>query len=245
MIQESNRLEYLIPKKTSLRHRLPMADQGFIEFVAYLLEVNPKKRPSASEALKHPWLSFPYEPISSWGILLLDRGWLNICLDTWAPWNFDRSRFNTFYHDGAMASTKVQKANPYMVWSCLGATIRRSYVPCRPVLSQHALCCACNITLVFFFGLFLAPDVTGHFGLGTLERISRNRAVMLYMVWSLLNPVRPCHAVHLCYGSNPSSERLSGCLGICLSKLFCEAYKVCLSFLIAIKNWSTGSVCSY
>lgn len=64
--QESNRLEYLIPKKTSLRHRLPMADQGFIEFVAYLLEVNPKKRPSASEALKHPWLSFPYEPISSW-----------------------------------------------------------------------------------------------------------------------------------------------------------------------------------
>ncbi|GJM96421.1 hypothetical protein PR202_ga13252 [Eleusine coracana subsp. coracana] len=63
--QETNRLEYLIPKKTSLRHRLPMADQGFIEFVMYLLEVNPKKRPSASEALKHPWLSFPYEPISS------------------------------------------------------------------------------------------------------------------------------------------------------------------------------------
>ncbi|KAM0842763.1 hypothetical protein ACQ4PT_058159 [Festuca glaucescens] len=63
--QESSRLEYLIPKKTSLRHRLPMADQGFIEFVAYLLEVNPKKRPSALEALKHPWLSFPYEPISS------------------------------------------------------------------------------------------------------------------------------------------------------------------------------------
>ncbi|KAJ0987550.1 hypothetical protein J5N97_005906 [Dioscorea zingiberensis] len=63
--QESNRLEYLIPKKTSLRHRLPMGDQGFIDFVAHLLEVNPKKRPSASEALKHPWLSYPYEPISS------------------------------------------------------------------------------------------------------------------------------------------------------------------------------------
>ncbi|WOK97529.1 hypothetical protein Cni_G06237 [Canna indica] len=63
--QETNRLEYLIPKKTSLRYRLPMGDQGFIEFVSYLLEVNPKKRPSASEALKHPWLSFPYEPISS------------------------------------------------------------------------------------------------------------------------------------------------------------------------------------
>ncbi|KAL3529445.1 hypothetical protein ACH5RR_008767 [Cinchona calisaya] len=63
--QETSRLEYLIPKKTSLRHRLPMGDQGFIDFVAHLLETNPKKRPSASEALKHPWLSFPYEPISS------------------------------------------------------------------------------------------------------------------------------------------------------------------------------------
>lgn len=65
VLQETNRLEYLIPKKTSLRHRLPMGDQGFIDFVAHLLEINPKKRPSASEALKHPWLSYPYEPISS------------------------------------------------------------------------------------------------------------------------------------------------------------------------------------
>ncbi|XP_057804230.1 uncharacterized protein LOC131019659 isoform X1 [Salvia miltiorrhiza] len=63
--QDSNRLEYLIPKKSSLRHRLPMGDQGFIDFVAHLLEVNPDKRPSASEALKHPWLQYPYEPISS------------------------------------------------------------------------------------------------------------------------------------------------------------------------------------
>ncbi|KAI3816196.1 hypothetical protein L1987_15887 [Smallanthus sonchifolius] len=63
--QDTNRLEYLIPKKTSLRHRLPMGDQGFIDFVTHLLEINPKKRPSAAEALKHPWLSYPYEPISS------------------------------------------------------------------------------------------------------------------------------------------------------------------------------------
>ncbi|CAH8312062.1 unnamed protein product [Eruca vesicaria subsp. sativa] len=63
--QENNRLEYLIPKRTSLRHRLPMGDQGFTDFVAHLLEINPKKRPSASEALKHPWLSYPYEPISA------------------------------------------------------------------------------------------------------------------------------------------------------------------------------------
>ncbi|KAG6530371.1 hypothetical protein ZIOFF_012599 [Zingiber officinale] len=63
--QETNKLEYLIPKKTSLRHRLPMGDQGFIDFIAYLLEVNPKKRPNALDALNHPWLSYPYEPISS------------------------------------------------------------------------------------------------------------------------------------------------------------------------------------
>ncbi|EOA33196.1 hypothetical protein CARUB_v10019686mg [Capsella rubella] len=63
--QESNRLEYLIPKRTSLRHRLPMGDQGFTDFVAHLLEINPKKRPSAADALKHPWLSYPYEPISA------------------------------------------------------------------------------------------------------------------------------------------------------------------------------------
>ncbi|KAF5777824.1 putative dual-specificity kinase CMGC-DYRK-PRP4 family [Helianthus annuus] len=63
--QDTNRLEYLIPKKTSLRHRLPMGDQGFIDFVTHLLEINPTKRPSAAEALKHPWLSYPYEPISS------------------------------------------------------------------------------------------------------------------------------------------------------------------------------------
>ncbi|KAH6761481.1 Protein kinase superfamily protein [Perilla frutescens var. hirtella] len=63
--QETNRLEYLIPKKSSLRHRLPMGDQGFIDFVANLLEPNPKKRPSAAEALKDPWLQYPYEPISS------------------------------------------------------------------------------------------------------------------------------------------------------------------------------------
>lgn len=68
LTQDTNKLEYLIPKKSSLRHRLPMGDQGFIDFVAYLLEINPKKRPSASEALKHPWLQYPYEPISSWRI---------------------------------------------------------------------------------------------------------------------------------------------------------------------------------
>lgn len=63
--KDTNRVEFLMPKKTSLRHRLSMGDEGFIDFVSYLLEINPKKRPTASEALQHPWLSYPYEPISS------------------------------------------------------------------------------------------------------------------------------------------------------------------------------------
>lgn len=63
--QETDQLEYLLPKKTSLSHRLPMGDQGFVEFVGYLLQNNPAKRPTALEALQHPWLSYPYEPISS------------------------------------------------------------------------------------------------------------------------------------------------------------------------------------
>lgn len=63
-LQETDRLEYLIPKKTSLRHRLPTGDAGFTDFVSTLLETNPEKRPSAEEALKHPWLSFPYEPFN-------------------------------------------------------------------------------------------------------------------------------------------------------------------------------------
>jgi serine/threonine protein kinase len=63
--QDSDQLEYLRPKKTSLAHRLPMGDQGFVEFVAYLLQIDPTIRPSATEALQHPWLSYPYEPISS------------------------------------------------------------------------------------------------------------------------------------------------------------------------------------
>ncbi|KAJ7562869.1 hypothetical protein O6H91_03G087100 [Diphasiastrum complanatum] len=62
---DSDRMDYLLPKKTSLAHRLPMGDQGFVDFVDHLLQINPQNRPSASDALKHPWLSFPYEPISS------------------------------------------------------------------------------------------------------------------------------------------------------------------------------------
>lgn len=55
------RYEFLKPKHTSLSHRLAGADQGFVEFVAHLLNVDPSRRPSAEAALQHPWLQVLYE----------------------------------------------------------------------------------------------------------------------------------------------------------------------------------------
>lgn len=46
----------LYPKKTTLAHRLHTDDQGFLDFVSSLLQLHPGKRPSAEEALRHPWL---------------------------------------------------------------------------------------------------------------------------------------------------------------------------------------------
>ena len=60
-VQDTDRLEYVVPKRTTLKHRLPMADAGFIQFLTSLLQVDPDKRPTATEALNHPWLSHRYE----------------------------------------------------------------------------------------------------------------------------------------------------------------------------------------
>ncbi|XP_058110224.1 uncharacterized protein LOC131253293 isoform X2 [Magnolia sinica] len=57
---ETDQLEYIIPEKSSLVHRLEVSDMEFIEFVRELLQTNPDKRPTATEALEHPWLSHPY-----------------------------------------------------------------------------------------------------------------------------------------------------------------------------------------
>ena len=35
---------------------MPDADEGLLEFVSYLLTVDPRKRPTAAQALQHPWL---------------------------------------------------------------------------------------------------------------------------------------------------------------------------------------------
>jgi len=58
--EETDQLEYLIPEKSSLRRHLQCPDSEFVDFLSYLLQINPRRRPTADEALQHPWLSFAY-----------------------------------------------------------------------------------------------------------------------------------------------------------------------------------------
>jgi serine/threonine protein kinase len=43
-------------KKTSIKHRLHTEDEDFVDFVSHLLQYDQTKRPSALEALRHPFL---------------------------------------------------------------------------------------------------------------------------------------------------------------------------------------------
>ncbi|KAK7300524.1 hypothetical protein RJT34_11370 [Clitoria ternatea] len=58
--EETDQLEYIIPEESSLEQHLQVKDSMFIDFVRYLLSINPKRRPTARQALKHPWLSYVY-----------------------------------------------------------------------------------------------------------------------------------------------------------------------------------------
>ncbi|KAF8022142.1 hypothetical protein BT93_G2325 [Corymbia citriodora subsp. variegata] len=58
--EETNQLEYIIPEESSLEGHVQVSDIGFLDFLRNLLEIDPKRRPTASEALEHPWLSHKY-----------------------------------------------------------------------------------------------------------------------------------------------------------------------------------------
>ncbi|KAJ8438711.1 hypothetical protein Cgig2_013757 [Carnegiea gigantea] len=60
MNEDTNQVEFIIPEHSSLEQHLPVSDDGFINFLKYLLQINPRQRPTARQALEHPWLSFPY-----------------------------------------------------------------------------------------------------------------------------------------------------------------------------------------
>ncbi|KAM3375887.1 dual specificity tyrosine-phosphorylation-regulated kinase mbk-2 isoform X1 [Capsicum galapagoense] len=59
--EDTSLLEYIIPEETSLEHQLSVSDPLFLDFVRKLLEITPQKRPTAKEALGHPWLSRWYK----------------------------------------------------------------------------------------------------------------------------------------------------------------------------------------
>lgn len=56
----SPRYTVLRPKHTTLAEQVPEADSWCIDFLLMLLTVDPDTRPTAAEALEHPWLSVEY-----------------------------------------------------------------------------------------------------------------------------------------------------------------------------------------
>mmetsp|Transcript_22308 Transcript_22308/g.19175 ORF Transcript_22308/g.19175 Transcript_22308/m.19175 type:complete len:147 (-) Transcript_22308:32-472(-) len=54
---KTGKVQILVPKRSSLKHRLRTNDPYFLDFVRCLLEIDPSKRPTAREALNHPWLT--------------------------------------------------------------------------------------------------------------------------------------------------------------------------------------------
>mmetsp|Transcript_50465 Transcript_50465/g.96405 ORF Transcript_50465/g.96405 Transcript_50465/m.96405 type:complete len:683 (-) Transcript_50465:537-2585(-) len=55
--EDRGSVSILHPKHTSLAHRLQGAHPEFVEFLSFLLTVDPDHRPNATQALQHPWLS--------------------------------------------------------------------------------------------------------------------------------------------------------------------------------------------
>lgn len=51
------KIHIMVAKKTTLKSRLRCDDAYFLDFVRWLLEIDPTKRPSAKEAMQHPWLT--------------------------------------------------------------------------------------------------------------------------------------------------------------------------------------------
>jgi len=53
----SSEIHLFFPKKSSLKQRMRTEDTEFVDFLATLLRLDPDERPSASEALSHPFLT--------------------------------------------------------------------------------------------------------------------------------------------------------------------------------------------
>ena len=53
-------MHVIVPKRTLLKNRIHCDDQNFIDFLRYLLKIDPNERPTAEEALNHPWFKVQY-----------------------------------------------------------------------------------------------------------------------------------------------------------------------------------------
>jgi len=62
--KQTGQISYLYPKRTKLRHRIGTDDPLFVDFVQQILHLDPHKRPTAEEALQHPFLFHNYGPIN-------------------------------------------------------------------------------------------------------------------------------------------------------------------------------------
>ena len=54
------KMHVIVPKRTLIKNRLNCDDKPFIEFLRYLLKIDPNERPTAEEALQHPWFKVQY-----------------------------------------------------------------------------------------------------------------------------------------------------------------------------------------
>merc|ERR1712014_322461 len=55
--ERGRRLHLLVPKKTSLWQRMRTDNKEFLDFLEQLLQLDPNKRPTATEALRHPFIT--------------------------------------------------------------------------------------------------------------------------------------------------------------------------------------------
>lgn len=55
--ERGRRLHLLVPKKTSLRQRMRTDSEEFLDFLSCMLQLDSTKRPTATEALEHPFLT--------------------------------------------------------------------------------------------------------------------------------------------------------------------------------------------
>lgn len=55
--KNKRKVQVLVPKRSSLKARLKTEDAMFLDFVTCLLQVDKDRRPTAREALRHPWIT--------------------------------------------------------------------------------------------------------------------------------------------------------------------------------------------